>query len=68
MDEILTVKELAATLKISKSQVYELTNERPRTGDLRENPIPVLRLGTTVRFRRSDVDSWLAGLADRKAA
>jgi excisionase family DNA binding protein len=27
MDEILTVKELAAILKISKSQVYELTNE-----------------------------------------
>ena len=61
--EILTVAELAAMLKISKSKVYELTNERTRTGDVRDHPLPVLRIGGSVRFRKSDVDAWLDRLA-----
>lgn len=31
--EILTANELAGILKISKSQVYELANERTRTSE-----------------------------------
>jgi excisionase family DNA binding protein len=65
MDEILTAEELAASLKISKSQVYELANERTRTGEVRKNPIPAVRMGTSVRFRRCDVDLWLAKLAEK---
>ena len=61
--EILTVAELAAMLKISKSKVYELTNERTRTGDVRDHPLPVLRIGGSVRFRKSYVDAWLDRLA-----
>jgi predicted DNA-binding transcriptional regulator AlpA len=38
--KILTVNELAAMLKISKSQVYELANERTRTGELRTGDFP----------------------------
>jgi excisionase family DNA binding protein len=59
--EILTAQEVAATLKISKRQVYELAKES-------ENPIPSIRIRTSVRFRKCDVDEWIAGLVQGKAA
>jgi predicted DNA-binding transcriptional regulator AlpA len=60
--EILTVKEVAAMLRLSVSQIYELTRPRTKSGDLREHPIPVLRIGTAVRFVRKDVEEWLEKL------
>jgi predicted DNA-binding transcriptional regulator AlpA len=57
--EILKVDEIAAWLKLSKSQVYELTNPRTRSGDKREHPLPVLRIGSAVRFIRKDVEDWI---------
>ena len=65
MTEVLTVDELAAMLKMSKGQVYELTKQRTRTGAMRENPIPVLKINGNVRFRRSDIEAWLERLAAR---
>lgn len=62
MTELLTVSELATLLKMSRSQVYELTKERTRSGDVRTNPIPVMRIGTAVRFRKEDVEAWLTKL------
>jgi len=62
MTEILTVDELAAMLKINRSQVYELAKERTRSGELREHPLPVLRIGKAVRFRRQDVETWIETL------
>jgi excisionase family DNA binding protein len=59
--EILTASEVAAILKISKRQVYELAKEA-------ENSIPCVRIRTSVRFRKSDVDGWVAGLVQNKAA
>ena len=59
--EILTAPEVAAMLKISTRQVYELAKQT-------ENPIPSIRIRTSVRFRKSDVDGWVAGLVERKAA
>ena len=44
--EIMTAAEVAALLKISKCQVYELAKARTRSGDVRSNPIPSLRIGT----------------------
>lgn len=64
--EILTVKEVAAMLRLSVSQVYELTKPRTRSGDLRAHPLPVLRMGTAVRFIRKDVGEWVEKL--KKAA
>jgi predicted DNA-binding transcriptional regulator AlpA len=61
--EIMTVDEVAAWLKMSKSQVYELTKERTRSGDIRKDPLPVLRIGSSVRFRKADVDAWIEKLA-----
>ena len=60
--EILTVAEVAAWLKVSKRTVSELMTERMRNGDVRENPLPVLRIGRSVRFRKSDVETWIEKL------
>jgi excisionase family DNA binding protein len=61
--EILKVDDIASWLRLSKSQVYELTNPRTRNGDLREDPIPVVRMGSAVRFIREDVERWIEKLA-----
>jgi excisionase family DNA binding protein len=59
MGEILTAAEVAAWLKLSTRQVYELAKEK-------ENPIPCVRIRTSVRFRKSDVDGWVAKLVEGK--
>jgi excisionase family DNA binding protein len=63
--EILTAGEVAEWLKISKAKVYEMTNLRTRTGDLRKHPLPAVRFDGVVRFRKSDVEAWLEKLARR---
>ena len=57
--EILTAQEVAALLKISKRQVYELAKQE-------ENPIPSIRIRTSVRFPKTEVERWLMGLVHRK--
>lgn len=54
--DILTVAELAAFLKVSRSHVYVLVKSQ-------SNPLPALRLGTSVRFRKVDVDAWMQKLS-----
>ena len=61
MSEILTAKEVAAMLRISKRQVYELAKES-------KNPLPSIRIRTSVRFRKSDVNGWIEELVANKAA
>jgi predicted DNA-binding transcriptional regulator AlpA len=61
--EILKVDDVATWLKLSKSQVYDLTHPRTRSGDLRENPLPALRIGAAVRFIRKDVEEWIEKMA-----
>jgi excisionase family DNA binding protein len=63
--EIMTVAEVAAMLKLSKRTICELMTERTRSGDLRPNPLPAIRIGRSVRFRKSDVDAWVEKLARR---
>jgi excisionase family DNA binding protein len=62
MTEILTVAELAAMLKMNKRQVYEMTKTRTRSGAMRDNPIPFLKINGNVRFRKSDVEEWIEKL------
>lgn len=66
MSEIMTVAEVASLLRLSRSQVYELTKPRQRSGDLRDNPLPALRMGAAVRFRKYDVDAWVERMSNVK--
>ena len=49
-DQILTIPEVAAYLKVSKSKIYYL---------VQRNEIPYIRLGRNVRILESDLAAWL---------
>ena len=50
-DEILTIDEVAAYLKAGKRTVYRLAAS---------GKLPAFKLGGTWRFRRRDLDQWIA--------
>lgn len=62
-DEILTVLEVAALLKVADKTVYTMAQQ----GDL-----PAFKVRGQWRFRRQDLDSWMAsqvqGAPERPAA
>ena len=67
--EILTVDELAAMLKMSKGQIYEMTKERTRTGSMKDHPLPAnLKINGNLRFRKADIEEWLTKLVTRRTA
>lgn len=55
--EILTLDEVAAYLKAGKKTVYRLAQQ---------GQIPGFKLGGTWRFRRTELDRWIAAqIADK---
>ncbi|RJQ27692.1 DNA-binding protein [Candidatus Parcubacteria bacterium] len=52
MDELMTIDELAARLKVQKSFLYSRTRE---TGP---DAIPNIRIGKYIRFNFGDVMKW----------
>ena len=50
-DKILTIDEVAAYLKAGKRTVYRLASS---------GKIPAFKLGGTWRFRRAELDQWIA--------
>jgi predicted DNA-binding transcriptional regulator AlpA len=61
--EFLTVADLAALLKVSRRTICDLITPRMRNGHVREHPLPAIRIGRSVRFKKSDVEAWLEKLA-----
>lgn len=49
--EILTIKQVAAYLKVADRTVYRLASA---------GSIPAFKVGGTWRFRKSDLDGWIA--------
>jgi len=60
ISDIMTTEEAGAYLRISTSQLYDLTRRRGVTRA--QHPIPCIRLGKSLKFRRSSVDRWLEQL------
>lgn len=58
-DPILTVRELARELRISESKLRRLAAQ---------NRVPCIRIDGCLRFRASDIQRWLDGLAGKDAA
>ena len=56
-DEILTLDEVAAYLKAGKRTVYRLAQK---------GEVPAFKLGGTWRFRRSELDRWIAESMNKK--
>lgn len=63
MTELLTVDDLATLLKMSTTQIYEMTRTRTRAGAMRDNPLPVVKINGNVRFLKSEIDGWLGRLS-----
>ena len=50
VEELLTIDELCKILKVKKSYIYNLTYS---------NQIPFYKLGNLLRFKFSEIESWL---------
>ncbi len=50
-DEIMTVKELAVFLKIAEKTAYRFASE---------GKVPGFKVGSAWRFRKSEVNRWIA--------
>ncbi len=61
--EILTVDEVASLLRVSKRHVFELAQPRTKSGDVREHPLPCIRLGKAVRFDKHAIEEWVKSLS-----
>ena len=48
--EVMTVKQAAEYLQVNEQVLYRY---------VREGKVPVARMGTTIRFKRSVLDDWL---------
>ena len=59
---VLNLSEAADLLGIKPSQLYEHTRERARVRQ--RIPIPHLRLGKRICFRRESLERWVAQLED----
>lgn len=58
-DEILTVDEVAALLKVGDKTVYTMAQR---------GEIPAFKVREQWRFRRADIDQWIARQVGRGAA
>lgn len=63
MPEILTIAQVAERLQLSPRRIYELTRERNRVNQ--KYPLPMIRIGRSVRFKAADIDGWIEKLKDR---
>jgi excisionase family DNA binding protein len=60
MEPLLTMDEASRLLKLSKSQLYELTRTRSRCRQ--SVPIPMVRIGKRKMFRASSLNEWISKL------
>ncbi|HBQ12941.1 MAG TPA: DNA-binding protein [Myxococcales bacterium] len=58
-DEILTIRDVAALLKVGEKAIYTMA----QAGDL-----PGFKVRGQWRFRRSDIDAWIAAQVEHAKA
>jgi len=57
---VLSLSEAASLLGLNEQQLYQLTRRRSRLRQAR--PIPCLKLGKRLAFRRESLEAWIAEL------
>ncbi len=55
MDEILTIKDVAAYLKVNERTVYRLAASKK---------IPAFKVGNAWRFQKDELDNWIKQQSD----
>ena len=56
MDRLMTVKDVAAAVSLSKATIYNRLSDKTF-------PRPVKVGGKAVRWRQSDIEAWIEGLS-----
>lgn len=62
---LLSISEAASLLGLNTQQLYQLTRRRSRVRQAR--PIPCVRLGKRLAFRRESLERWIAELETETA-
>ncbi len=57
MNRLMTIKEVADYLRLSKVTVYKMT---------RQGKIPALKIGKQWRYNKSEIDSWVQQKSNSK--
>lgn len=57
---VLSLSQAAELLGLTKEQLYELTRSRSRVRQA--VPLPVIKLGKRLAFRRESLERWIAQL------
>ncbi len=57
---VISISEAAALLGLTKQQLYEICRTRSRVRQAR--PIPYVRLGKRLAFRKESLERWIAEL------
>jgi excisionase family DNA binding protein len=57
---VLSLSQAAELLGLTKQQLYELTRSRSRVRQA--VPLPVIKLGKRLAFRRESLERWVAQL------
>jgi excisionase family DNA binding protein len=53
--EIMTIREVAEYLKVNERTIYRLLSAKK---------LPAFKVGGSWRFRRADIDSWIASQSE----
>lgn len=62
---VLTMDEAAAELKLTRTQLYELTRKRCR--QRMAHPIPYVKFGKRILFQRQSLLDWIRTMEQRSA-
>jgi excisionase family DNA binding protein len=57
---LLSISDAASLLGLTEQQVYQLTRRRSRVRQ--SSPIPFVKLGKRLAFRRESLERWIAEL------
>ena len=61
---LMTMDEAAAFLRVSRASLYEQTRNRARIRQAK--PLPHIRIGKRIIFRRESLEQWLKELENVK--
>ena len=66
MEPLLTMEEAGKLLKLSRSQMFELTRTRSRCRQV--VPIPMVRIGKRKMFRAASLNAWIQQIEQTQAS
>jgi predicted DNA-binding transcriptional regulator AlpA len=63
--EYMTLGDISALLQMDRTAIRQMTEARAQSSTV--NPLPFIRIGKALRFKRSDVIAWMERKKDESA-